>query len=116
MFRNKIVGIKKHLKKEIEVNKFKKLVKDMYRGFPNFQYSNEVEKIIVMEEVRDELIKHGFLIKMTPIVNKNGEKLPYMLGPNSLSLVSAWKTEKLTRWVIVLSIISLLTAISTLFF
>src|SRR3989338_4886322 len=79
-------------KKKIEVEKFKELILDMYRGFPNYRFYGMVEAVIKTEEDRNRLIKHGFLIK-----EKTGKGDQYGLGPNSLPLVSAWKTEQLTK-------------------
>jgi len=75
----------------IEIDKFKELILDMYRGFPNWRYFGMVEAVIKSEEDRTRLIKSGFLVR-----EKSTKVFQYSLGPNSLSLVSAWKTEELT--------------------
>jgi len=95
----------------IEANGFKKLILDMYRGFPNFQYSGMVEQVVVMQNVRDKLVDGGFLIKENN-ASDYGESEIYMLGPNALALVSAWNTEDLTRQIRILTIIA--AAISAL--
>jgi len=79
-------------KEKIEVEKFKELILDMYRGFPNYRFYGMVEAVIKTEEDRNHLIKHGFLIK-----EKTDKVNQYGLWPNSLPLVSAWKTEQLTK-------------------
>lgn len=78
---------------KIEVNKFRNLILDMYRGFPNWRYIGMVEQVVKSQRDRKSLIKHGFLIRD----NVNGRQV-YGLGPNGLMLVNAWKTEKLTRY------------------
>lgn len=90
---------------EIEVNKFKKVILDMYRGFPNFQYSGMVEQVVITQNVRDKLIDSGFLIRENN-ASDYGESEIYMLGPNALALVSAWNTEDLTRQIRILTIIA----------
>lgn len=86
--------MKKHT--EIEVKKFEKLIKEMYRGFPNWQFRKMVEDVVVTDEMRKQLIDVKYLIKEQHVVN--GQKSDvYMLGPNALTLVSAWETEELTR-------------------
>ncbi len=95
------------MKEKIEVNKFKKLILDMYRGFPSYRYfNNMVEQVIKTEEDRNRLIKHGFLVK-----EKTGKRdqYKYSLGPNALLLVNSWKMEKLTN-----RILSLTTAMIVL--
>jgi len=74
---------------EIEVRKFKKLILDMYRGFPNWRYHGMVEKIIKTEEDRKQLIDQGYLIR-----EPNLGKYTYGLGANALLLVNAWKMEQ----------------------
>ena len=88
-------------KDEIEVDKFKELIKDMYKGFPNWRYAPKlpngegVEGIVTIKEVRDKLEKSGILIKSPTVVE--GKEFKWMLGPNALPLVSAWKTEELAE-------------------
>jgi hypothetical protein len=84
------------MKEKIEVDKFKKLIKDMFRGFPNWQYKGMVEQVIVTENMRNELIKSGYLIKEEHRKDNQDFNI-YMLGPNALPLVSAWETEELTK-------------------
>lgn len=93
----KLRGIQQILKDEIEVEKFKKLIKDMYRGFPNFVYKGMVEKVIIMDNVRDKLEEANFLIKEKHADGKGNSWDEYMLGPNALMLVSTWKSEELNQ-------------------
>lgn len=83
-------------KDKIEVEKFKKLIRDMYRGFPNWQYRKMVEDVIITDEMRKSLLDSKFLLKEKH-VQKGQEYDVYMLGPNALNLVSAWETEDLTK-------------------
>ena len=84
------------MKQQIEVKKFEKLVKEMYRGFPNWQFRKMVEDVVVTKEMRDQLIDAKFLVKEQHVVDRQKYDV-YMLGPNALTLVSAWETEELTR-------------------
>ncbi|MFH1365040.1 MAG: hypothetical protein ABIH28_00455 [archaeon] len=84
------------INQKIEVNKFKKLIREMYRGFPNWQFRKMVEEVIVTDEMRNALIDAKFLMKEEHVAD--GKKYDvYMLGPNALSLVSTWETEDLTK-------------------
>jgi hypothetical protein len=96
---------------KVEVDKFKKLILDMYRGFPNFQYSGMVEQVVITQNVRDKLIEGDFLLKEKHAREGINYDV-YMLGPNALALVSAWNTENLTRQIRILTII--VAAISAL--
>jgi UDP-galactopyranose mutase len=48
---------------KVEVESFKALIKDMYRGFPNWQYNKMVEDVIKTQKMRDELVSAKFLLK-----------------------------------------------------
>lgn len=114
MANKKSYTIDEILNQKIEVEKFKRLVRDMYRGFPNFEYKGMVEKVITTEKMREELKKSGFLIEES-FVGKDGKSYPmYMLGASALPLVSAWETEDLTRKIKTLTIIALAIAGITL--
>ena len=91
------------MKEKIEVEKFRELILDMYRGFPNWRYLGIVEKVIKTEKDRKQLIKHGFLIK-----EKTDKGEQFSLGPNALLLVNSWKTEALTKRIYWLTIIMIL--------
>lgn len=81
---------------EIEVKKFKKLIKEMYEGFPNIQFRKKVEDVVVTDEMRKQLIDAKYLVR-EPYVMNGQESYFYMIGPNALALVSAWETEELTK-------------------
>jgi len=94
------------MKKEI-----KKLFIDLYRGFPNRRLSEEiVHKIIITEEDRNFLVKHGFLLR-EEVISSGKRKKHYNLGPNALQLISSWKIEKLTIWLTVLAVIVVIATI-----
>ena len=80
---------------QIEVKKFEELIKEMYRGFPNWQFKQMVEQVVVTEEMRKQLIDAKILSKEQYFVDARKQEV-YMLGPNALALVSAWGTEELT--------------------
>ncbi len=81
---------------KVEVERFKKLIREMYRGFPNWQYRKMVEDVIITDEMRKSLLDSKFLLKEKHV--QNGQEYDiYMLGPSALNLVSAWETEDLTK-------------------
>jgi hypothetical protein len=90
----------KYIKKDIEVEKFKKLILEMYQGFPGFVYFGMVEEAVKSKKTRAMLVEKGFLIR-----EKIEGKEVYRLGPTATSLVVAWKTEDLTKWILFLTII-----------
>lgn len=95
------------VKQKIEVEGFKKLLLDMYKGFPNWFYREMVESVVKTEEMREELIKQGVLFR-----TKMDGKFFYSLGPNGLGLVSSWKNEELTSKMIKLTfVIAVLTVV-----
>ncbi len=96
---------------EIEVEKFKKLIKDMYKGFPNWVYHERLISIINKDMI-DHLVENKFLIKWTP--KDPAEQRVYSLGVNALPLVSSWQIEVLTSWLIVLTIVLLILTIKLL--
>lgn len=111
------------MNEQVEVEKFKKLILDMYRGFPRWLYSKQVEDIIPTENMRKTLEKHGFLV-IEPHGDEKGTNYQYMLGPNALVLVSTWETEELAKsnveltksmkkWTIALVVITIILAIAT---
>ena len=68
----------------------------MHRGFPNWTYQEMVEKVVITKNMRDNLVKYGFLIREPGIIN--GKKIErYMLGPTALSTVSSWNSEELSK-------------------
>ncbi len=72
---------------------FKKLMLSMYRGFPNSRVAEKaVKSIIVTDEDLDLLCEGKFLLR-----EPADGGYQYGLGPNALSLISAWKTERLTE-------------------
>lgn len=91
---------------EVEVDNFRKLIKDMYDGFPNGQVRTIVERVVITEAMRNHLVDTKFLLKESHVVDGR-EEVWYMLGPNSLALLSSWETEELTKsikkltWVVV---------------
>src|SRR3989344_5604949 len=113
--KQKPITIEEALKGKVEIKKFKRLVKEMYSGFPNYILFEKVEDIIKTENMRHHLMKEGFLT-MESHYKESKEIIGYSLGINALPLVSAWETEKLTnkiRWFTV-SIIILTIVLITL--
>jgi hypothetical protein len=80
---------------EIEVNKFKKLILEMFDGFPNLIVVGKVEQVVKNDDMIVKLLDAGYLVRDTTI--ENGVKqVGYFLGPGALPLVSSWKSEELT--------------------
>jgi len=95
---------------KIEVNKFKKLIKEMYEGFPNYVYYGMVEDVIKNEAILKNLIKHDFLIEGECIDGEGKTRKAYSLGVNALPIVSSWKIETFTIWLIILTaVLAILT-------
>lgn len=101
------------MREKLEVSKFKKLIKEMYKGFPNYYYFGMVEQNIPNEEIREEVIDQKILVKLKGKHNDKQDK--YILGMNGLNLVNSWKNEELANrmknltWVLVF-----LTAVLTI--
>lgn len=91
----------------------KKLFIELHKGFPNARLSEEiVHKVIVTEEDRTFLVKCGYLAQEEVMIEGKIKKY-YNLGPNALPLISSWKVEKLTYWLVILTIVlAVLAAIS----
>ena len=87
------------MSEEIESDKFKALLIDMFRGYPNWRYFGMVEQVIKSPPDITRLLTEGFLIKEQSI-----DRTYYVLGPNSLPLISVWKTEELTKSILILTL------------
>jgi len=84
----------KKRKGDPDPKKVKKLFFDLWKIFPNSTYEEkEIKKIIITQEVRDQLVKQGFLYKEA---YRKGEDEGnwYGLGGNGIALVTAWETQK----------------------
>ena len=93
----------------------KKLFFKLWKNFPNGLTSKEVEEIIVMQSVRNKLEEHGYLYVEKGIIDGK-EKTYYGLGPNGVSLISAWKTEALTAGAFFIACLALLFSVITFLF
>ena len=100
-----IKSLKEHesCKKDI-----KKLIYRFYRFYP----SNPKQGIawtqqILSEEDIESYVEHGIFVK-----SKDGNMIG--LGPTGLNLISMWNTEKLTRCVIALTIVTLIISLGSL--
>ena len=86
----------------------KKLIYRYYRFYPkDFVEGIAWTKQILSDEDIETFINQGVLVK-----SKDGNMIK--LGPTGLSLISMWNTEKLTKWVIILTIITLIIGIGSL--
>lgn len=84
------------VKEEIDAEKFKTLILEMYDGFPNLIVVGKVEQVVRSDNIMRKLLDSGYLVRDTTL--ENGVKsVGYFLGPAALPLVSAWKTEELSR-------------------
>ena len=101
-------------KEKIDADKFRELILDMYRGFPNWRYSGMVEAVVKTEEDRGQLVKYGFLTK-EKIYEAKRTRDQYGLGPNALPLVNSWKIEELTTTIIILTIVMILLMLVQIF-
>lgn len=106
---------KREKEQEIQTEKFRELIKEMYKGFPNIRTSeNLVKQVIVTEKDRDALVQRGYLIKEDHVANGKTSSY-YGLGPNSLSLISAWKSEELNERIMKMNVAVVLLASLTVF-
>ncbi len=106
------VDKKNEKNEELDVNKFKELINEMYKSFPNAIYAEDkINEVVKTDIMREHLVKTGVLLKE---LYKSGAKTKnqYFLGENALHLISAWRTEKLTEnikyltfWLIFLTIL-----------
>ena len=98
-----------------QTKKFRELIKDMYKGFPNLRlHEDRIKEVVITEEVRTALVDHGFFIR-EPHSSMGKEYYEYALGPNSLNLISAWKTEELNETIIKMNVAVVLLASLTVF-
>ena len=98
-----------------QTEKFKWLIKEMYKRFPNIRISeNRIKEVIVTKEDRDSLVQHGYFIR-EPMVSGDEEGFQYGLGPNSLNLITSWKNEELTKKIVFLTVAFLTVGVLTLF-
>lgn len=96
-------------KGEDSIKNFKLLLNAMYDGFPN-GFHGLVDYVIKNKQLIDVLEKNGYLIKSS--LEKSENIPPYILGPNAIALVVAWRTEDLTKRIEFLTgLLSLLTFI-----
>lgn len=105
---------------EGNIKKFKKVILEMYNGFPNVTHYGKVEKAVISSEMRDKLVEKGYLIKEIDRDMENKPHTGYALGPNALPLVCAWKNEELTKRIkyltIVIAFLTIVLVIFQLFF
>ncbi|MCD6591036.1 MAG: hypothetical protein J7K72_03640 [Candidatus Aenigmarchaeota archaeon] len=94
----------------------RKLFMDLYRGFPNGRVSEDiVRRAIVAEADRKFLVEHGFLLEEEEISNGKRKKY-YNLGPNALQLISSWRIERLSTYMLILTVIVVIATIIGLLF
>lgn len=78
---------------KIEVEKFKELFLEMYRGFPEWFYSAKDIEEKLNPFALHILLKGNYLTPLT-VKKENKEEKYFMLGANALSLISSWKNER----------------------
>lgn len=87
------------------IEKFKKATREVYRGYPLYEFWGVYERELGTEKLNKifpYLIEDKILREVGRIPNTNQPK--YMLSHNGLNLVSQWNVERLTKWIIVLTI------------
>jgi len=94
----------------------------MYRGYPNFEYTGFLEEAFGSGIV-DILENDGIivLVKKTKetIIVGNKVKLgkgSYRLGVKGLELVAQWNIERLTKWIIFLTIALIILGVVQIIF
>lgn len=86
-------------KRKSDPEKVKELFFDLWKIFPNGFYREEkIEKIIVTQAVRDQLVNQGFLYKEAHKAEENeGNCTWYSLGGNGINLIIAWEIQKVLK-------------------
>lgn len=109
----------KNWKSKREAEKERKRIIDLfyllYDMYPNSRLQGHfVKEVIHTDKDISELEKGGLLIKEKFYNSETKKEINYYgLGPNGLMLISMWNTEKLTKWVIGLTVIvAVLTFVS----
>jgi len=74
-------------------NGIKKLFFDLWKIFPTGLSQNKVQETIIMADMREELVKHGFLYE-EPCRSGEIEGKQHSLGANGINLILAWETQK----------------------
>lgn len=98
-------SMKEHYASKTDI---KKLIYKFYRNYPSSPKEGIAwTKNILPEEDLETYIKQGILVK-----SKDGNLIG--LGPMGLNLISMWNTERLTKWVIALTIIVIILSIITI--
>ena len=97
-----------------DVEKFKKLIKDMHRGFPVWEYFDIHKKI--PKPIFDELLEQKFFIELEPSISSEVERRHFILGVKALPLVSTWESNSLNKTIKRLTIILIILGFLTLYF
>ncbi|MBS3080904.1 hypothetical protein J4221_05510 [Candidatus Pacearchaeota archaeon] len=99
---------------KLSIKEFKKMIKDMYRGYPNYKYMGFIEEVFG-SKILDILEADGIIVRVGEIESTEIERKKehegikigssaYRLGARGIELVSQWNVEKLTRWITALTI------------
>mgnify|MGYP006282209953 CR=1 FL=1 len=100
----------------INVDDVRELFFYLYENFPGVRLpKGTLEKVFVSEEVLNGLISQAYITKEPHKDSFGKTYFLYALGPNALPLISAWKMEKLTDKIFVLTVAMTIVALASIF-
>ena len=87
---------------KIIIKDFKKIIKDMYKGYPMYYFYGALEQKFGRKEIIP-ILEDANIIRRVDINNLDG-KTRYILGIEGLKLVEHWSIGTLTKWIIILTV------------
>lgn len=93
------------MRRKLTINKFKKVTRKLYRGYPLYEFYGLYEEELGKEKfnkILPYLIEDKILRITRQHPNTNQPK--YMLSYQGLNLVEQWNVSKLTIWIIILTV------------
>lgn len=88
------------MKRKYVVQKIRDVLTEMYNGYPTYYYYGFIEKAVGFKAIpilEKDLIIHNIGVDPT------GQQM-YRIGLEGIKLVEQWKVNKLTNWIIALTI------------
>lgn len=81
--------------KSYELNKFKKMILEMHKGFPNSFYFDKIEEVVRTQDIRNNLVESNVLTTSLCMIDDEDQE-GYALGVNGLILANNYLTERQT--------------------
>ena len=89
--------MEREIRSQIEVIKFKRLILEMFLGYPNYVYFKMVDEVVSNQKSLQDLVDSKILIKGEHRDSEGNTNKGYSLGINALSLISAWESERYAK-------------------